>query len=183
MRVYIGTYRTWIGPYQIASLAKYVGASADRIDKIEDWLSNTWICSLCNWINSKKTRKIKVKIHHYDTWNMDNTLALIIYPMLKQLQETTHGGSAIDDEDAPDDLKSTACPPPEEDYYEDANYFKRWDWAIAEMIWTFEQVNTDWEAQYHDKNNNIDRNGYDIHNARMQNGFRLFGKYYSALWD
>jgi hypothetical protein len=29
----------------------------------------------------------------------------------------------------------------------------------------------------------FDREGYDKHYARMQNGYRLFGKYYTDLWD
>jgi len=64
---------------------------------------------------------------------------------------------------------------------------------LDEMIWTFSQVNEDWEDQYHkevdvtifekDKIFDIDKKGFKAHNKRMQNGFRLFGKYYSGLWD
>lgn len=29
----------------------------------------------------------------------------------------------------------------------------------------------------------FDKEGYEKHSVRMENGFRLFGKYYSSLWD
>ena len=29
----------------------------------------------------------------------------------------------------------------------------------------------------------VDHEGLDAHNKRMENGFRLFGKYYQNLWD
>jgi dCMP deaminase len=39
----------------------------------------------------KENRKEQIHIHDYDTWNMDDTLAMIIVPMLKQLKATKHG--------------------------------------------------------------------------------------------
>ena len=61
MKVYIGPYRNWWGPYQLANLLQKVGVSDDRCDKIGEWLSDTWVDDLCQWIDSKEKRKIKVR--------------------------------------------------------------------------------------------------------------------------
>lgn len=117
----------------------------------------------------------QVTIHSWDTWNMDHTLSYIITPMLKQLQETKHGAPNTDDEDVPEKLRSTSAPKKENDWDTDDNHFRRWDWIINEMIWAFEY-----------KLNNFDTimdKDREVAQARMTNGFRLFGKYYESLWD
>ena len=130
---------------------------------------------------------------------MDNTLAPIILPMLKQLKETKHGSPWTDDEDVPEELRSTSAPPLENDYDTDDNHHKRWDWVLDEMIWAFEQkTRDDWEGDYYkyedDPTNTEglglglklvweDPEGSKAHQERMSNGFRLFGKYFEALWD
>lgn len=134
--------------------------------------------------------KTKIKIHKYDTWNMDGTLAIIIYPMLKQLKASQHGAPIVDDCDVPDELKSTAADPKEIDYDTDSNHFKRWDYVLGEMIWAFSQLqpDCDWGAAYftdakHPLESALDLNGYDAHSKRIKNGLTLFGKYYQNLWD
>lgn len=145
-----------------------------------------------------KERVVQIKIDPWDTWSMDHTLALIIVPMLKQLKETTHGGPAVADEDVPEEIKSTSAPPLEDRYSVDDNYFKRWDWVLDEMIWTFTQLSSeDDDAQFFDhsevdenvglieqiKKIKVDEEGLTAHNKRIENGLRLFGKYYRGLWD
>ena len=118
--------------------------------------------------------------------------------MLKQLQETNHGAPLVDDEDVPEELKSTSAPPKENEHDTDDNHFKRWDFILNEMIWTFEQkANPDADDQFytHSKNDKmpweegyvsnvqIDHEGYDAWVERQKNGMRLFGKYYDGLWD
>jgi len=163
---------------------------------------------------TKKTpkRKIKIKLDRWDTWNLDSTLAMIILPALKQLKNQKHGAPNTDDEDVPKKLRSTSAPKKKNDWDTDKNWFKRWDWILDEMIWAFEQYNTDWEKQYHSgkvdfelvptketkdlpKNKQMfemvkgkkhthqfDKEGYQNHSAKIQNGFRLFAKYYMCLW-
>jgi hypothetical protein len=153
-------------------------------------------------------RAVTIKIDPYDTWNLDNTLAMIIAPCLRQLKETKHGAPFVDDSDVPDELKSTSAPPKENDYDIDNNHFKRWDYVLDEMIWAFEENLKDWEDQFysgeadfqtketeingetvyemiHGPNHTLklDKEGYEKHYARMRNGFRLFGIYYTGLWD
>lgn len=182
MKVYIGPYTTWWGPYQIAELLKYVGVSEDRHHEIGRWLADTWVNTVCEWIESKKHRKIKVRIDKYDTWSMDNTLAHIVLPMLKQLKDAKHGSPMTDDEDAPEHLRSTAAPPKETEYDADGNIHLRWTWIMEQMIWSFEQLVSDDEPRFFEKGK-FDKDGFEAYHARVNNGLRLFGKYYRGLWD
>lgn len=210
MKVYIPNYKNPIRTYK-------------WFDKFEDKLSEKTIDRLCDitqflvdWCWNYPTRKYKerkmyVKIDKWDTWNMDETLAFIITPMLKQLKNTKHGAPYVDDEDVPEELKSSSAEPLTQEQKDigdiDNNHFKRWDWVLDEMIWAFEQTTLDWEQQYYSgkslplKFNKIDNSDYyeleenpkdtfkvDMegikkHEERMINGYKLFGKYYRNLWD
>lgn len=210
MKIDIGPYKSWIGPYQIASLGEKIGISHDRCWKFGEWLADTWVNSACQWIESKKKRRVKIHIDPYDTWNMNDTLALIILPMLKQLNEKKHGAPYVEDEDVPEGLglRSTEADPKENDYDTDSNHFKRWDWVMNEMIWGFEQVvDPDDEEQFWKVHPELDFadypedegkvtipvrwkvegecdwDGMRAHQARIQNAMRLFGVYFRNLWD
>lgn len=135
--------------------------------------------------------KQEVVIDCFDTWSMDYTLALIIVPMLKQLITTKHGAPNTDDEDVPDELKSTSAPAKENDWSTDANHFKRWDWIMAEMLWAMEQIAQEMPEdlviyeQY--KSGLITKEewieGTKKYNNRVDNGCRLLGRYFRSLWD
>ena len=143
-----------------------------------------------------------VKIDRWDTWSMDHTLAHIILPMLKQLDKTKHGAPYTNDEDVPEYLRSYMAQPKENEWDTDSLHFMRWDWILAEMIWAFEQeIKDDDETDFYDYSEcgdekfpwdkdgqyvskvKVDREGLEAHQARKTNGYRLFGKYYEALWD
>lgn len=180
MHVKIGPYRNWLGPYQFANLLRYVGAS----EEFTDWLGEKMPAGPFNWIDSFKHRKIKVKIDQYDTWSMDHTLALIIYPMLIQLRDTKHGSPFVDNDDVPEELKSTSAPPLENEWDTDEFFHDRWTYVINEMIFSFEKkLDEDWESPYFNRQGFVDRDGYHAMCAKIDNGFRLFGKYYQGLWD
>ena len=152
-----------------------------------------------------------VKIDRYDTWSMDHTLADIILPMLKQLQKDKHGAPFVDDEDAPMELQSWTSPAKDE-YDTDGHHFARWDYVLNEMIFAFEcKVDDTWQEKFSsgeidhktvackwDENGKatmyqwidgpnhtykLDFDGMQEVQKRITNGFRLFGKYYEALWD
>lgn len=162
------------------------------------------------WIDSHKQRRIQVRIDPWDTWSMDHTLALIVLPMLRQLQETKHGAPCVDDEDVPEHLRSTAAPNLTQEQQDtggvDDNHFARWDWALDEMIWAFQQhldENSDtqfWSGQADHQwkqleggmsqmvegprhTLHLDRDALQAWQQRKDRGFRLFGKYYQALWN
>ena len=99
--------------------------------------------------NINGERKISIKTDPWDTWSLDHTLSLIIHPLLIQLKNTTHGSPLVDDEDVPEELKSTSAPPKEKEWDTDDNHHKRWEWVLDEMIWAFAQkVDDDAERQF-----------------------------------
>ena len=219
MKVYISKYRDhWLSPYTICEKIcwwreiDYDEPWVQRVVKILDPVMGVWR----DFLDFVHPRIEYVKIDRYDTWSMDTTLTPIILPMLKQLNETKHGAPNTDDEDVPANLRSTtksAQKAKKEAWDTDGNHFKRWDWIMAEMIWSFEQLaDNSWEDQYFTGKSDIvwipskeldakgrprtyemkrspkdtrkwDKKGYAKHNARIDNGLRLFGKYFRALWD
>ena len=201
MKVYISKYRYhWISPYKILEAVFFwreIEYDEPIIDKWSDRLEpiSKGIERFLDFVHPKIDY---VKIDKWDTWSMDHTLAYMIVPMLKQLKETKHGAPNVDDEDVPVELRSTSAPPKEEEYDVDGNHFKRWDWVLDEMIWSFEQkLDSDSESKFFDHSEvdnkagineqigkiKIDREGLDAHQARKTNGYRLFGRYYENLWD
>jgi hypothetical protein len=199
MKVYMGPYKTWYGPYQLVDKLFFwierKGIFADddprhnRWDyRLAEWLgdklSDTWVNDLCVWINQKRTRKVRIHIDEYDTWSMDHTLSMIIHPMLEQLKAEKHGAPHVDDEDVPEELRSTAAPELTQDQkdcdHTDDNFFIRWDWVLDEMIFAHASQFNDWEDEYYDRE---DFDGMRVIQDRIKNGYRLFGKYYQALWD
>lgn len=131
---------------------------------------------------TKNKQKVRVKIHEHDTWNMDQTLAYIIVPMLKQLAETTQSGPAVELKDVPSKLRpKLGYETP--DHSIDHLYFDRWDWVLNEMIFSFSaKIDPSIEDQYFTEDG-YDEAGMEKHQKRVANGFRLFGKYYESLWD
>ena len=202
MKVYIANYRNhWLSPYTILEKV-FFWREIEYDEPIIDKWSNRLLPLCEGWqklLDFIHPKINYVKIDKWDTWSMDYTLSHIIVPMLKQLQVTKHGAPKVDDEDVPDELKSTSAPARENEWDTDGNHFKRWDWVIDEMIWSFEQNldnnseekffnDADWDHKDKDFMNNmhkikIDQKGLAAHHARKANGFRLFGKYYQGLWD
>lgn len=201
MKVYINKYRdNWLSPYTILEKVFFWREIDYDEPVIDKWSTRLepFCLGLQKVLNVINPKINYVKIDHWDTWSMDHTLAYMIVPMLKQLQATKHGAPFVDDEDVPEELKSTSAPPKENDYDTDANHFKRWDWILEEMIWAFEQkLKDDDTDQFYDWSEvdksvgimdqvsklKVDKEGLEAHQARMKNGFRLFGKYYEGLWD
>lgn len=151
-----------------------------------------------NKLKDKQKQKIKVKIEPHDIWATDFHLAQIILPMLKRLKEHKHGAPFTDDEDVPEELKSTVKSAKDE-YDVDDLYHERWEWILDEMIWAFEQMadyDTDnqfykWDDVPHDiikipfteRNVTVDYDGMKAWNKRIDNGTKLFGKYFRSLSD
>jgi len=224
MKVNIGPYKDYIGPYQIAeflcfwaknSEEHYLNGGSKYKNYVHDfgsWLAggegkDSLLMKLCIWIDNKRKRKVKVKVHKYDTWNTDHTLALIILPLLKQLRETKHGAPFVDDGDVPDNLKRSQYNI-ENEWESDPSHFDRWNYVLDKMIWSFEQLqNDDWEDQFHSGESDFqfvpckdkpgysemvtgpndtykfDKEGYTKFSNEISEGLRLFGKYYRGLWD
>ena len=237
MKVNIGQYKSWFGPYQLAEaicfwvknvpdesgipgkpkwvhqfgdLLAYGSISREptvgEIYSLDDNRKKTALYKLLSWIDSFKKRKIEVRIDEWDTWSMDDTLAHIILPMLRQLRENNHGAPWVDDDDVPDNIKTSFSKPKENDWDLDDNHFKRWEWVLDEMIFAFEcKIDDSGEDKFYEGNidfafkklengmsemvhgpkhtSNIDTEGLAAYKSRIRNGFRLFGKYYESLWE
>lgn len=213
MKIDIGPYTNYIGPYQIAEKIlfwkdkhKFNDANptashpdADAINKLGEFLDSIpGLTNLCTWIESKRNRKVKIHVDNYDVWSADNTLAMIIHPVLVKLKENKHGSPHVDSEDVPEALHAPAGADP---YQTDVHWQARWDYVLDEMIWAFEQhANPDWEEKFYSGKSDlnwddgtikkgpndtfkIDMDGRELHMDRMENGRRLFAKYYFGLWD
>jgi len=185
MKVNIGPYKNWFGPYQLAEKLCFWAKPVkdewgfedkpDWVHKFGEWLAhgsvlpdptpdnpvdrwrddrpNTWLYNLLLWIDSKKKRKVQVRIDRWDTWSMDHTLAHIVLPMLEQLKASKHGAPFVDDKDVPKHLRSTSAPPLSQEDKDcgavDDLHFQRWDWVLDEMIFAFRsKLDDDWEAQF-----------------------------------
>ena len=223
MKIYINKPKNhWVSPYHILEKVCFWEKDDHVFYNLEDKPNAPYekiinflepICKAIQWVLDFIDPKIDyIKIDKWDTWSIDHTLTPIILPMLKQLKATQHGAGYVDDEDVPDELKSTFAPPKENDWDTDANHFKRWDYVLDEMIFAFEHKSDDtWEDAYRsgqidwktracawdadgkptmyetiDGPNHTykcDYDGMQKVNERIQNGFRLFGKYYQNLWD
>jgi hypothetical protein len=235
MKVILSNYRNhWISPYTIidrvffwtdwskCSRNKYIIDDKEWIDhpkwvdKAADYLNPLSVA--IQWVlNLIHPRIMYVKLDRWDTWSMDHTLAYIILPMLKQLQESKSGSAMVDDEDVPVELREAKKPKIKrkkndvrgtlqvhalEMEEEHTLVHQKWEWVLGEMIWAFEQkVKDDDESQFFDHSEcgdekfpwdkdgqyvskvKVDREGLEAHQARKTNGYRLFGKYYEALWD
>lgn len=159
----------------------------DFLERVEEIVQVVYNATI-NPLIKNRSRKIKIRIDEYDTWNMDHTLGLIALPMLNQLKKKKHGAPYVDDEDVPEHLRSTAAEPKENEWDLDDNHFKRWDWVMDEMIYAFEtKLDEDWDLAIYEKYGKewtkkamAER---DAIRKRVANGFSLFGRYYQALWD
>ena len=154
-------------------------------------------------------RKNVVEIDDYDVWSADWLLAEIVHPLLVKLKEKKQGAPFVEDEDVPEELRSTSCAPKENEWDTDDNHFKRWDWALDEMIFAMQEIanNNENEPPYHTKTGTMEFgeidpkkgtgplifNGWEstpesvaankAYHDRVQNGCRLFGLHFQNLWS
>lgn len=196
MKVNIGPYKNYWGVYQVTKLLNtWFGVSEDLCDDIAVFLKNTWFERVLLFFDKLNKRKIKIHIDPYDAWSLDNTLSLIIAPCLRELKQQKPGAPNVDDEDIPEKiLKSFKETEPD-------ITFLKWDYIFDEMIFAFNALEKqalgteDWEDQFFkmkkDHNDSslmspiefYDPIGHQNMNKKIQNGLRLFGKYYMALWS
>jgi len=196
MKIKIGPYIRWFGCYQLADLMLFWrDKRTDRsVNHFGEWLATnskgemSRLQRFFEWVHSKRSRTLKVKIDSYDVWSMDSTLAIIILPMLRNFKATTLGYKFL----APDEVDDPQFAALSEE--------ARWNWVVDEMIWAFTQIQPDydWEEQYYlpkvlAPNDSVDailfssvdfdHVGLKAHQKRMDRGFKFFGQYFQALWN
>ena len=215
MKVYMGPYVNYFGPYQLAEkilfwMDKY---EDERVDKFGEFLAgkneDSLLYRFLLWIESKRKRTIYVKIDNWDYWSADTTLSYIVVPLLKKLKDNKHGYPIVDDIDVPEKYRTSTVqdwnqlelfPEKEKAVQETIDELNemKWEWVMDEMIWAHSQIIDDnGDRQFFDHSEvddkaplldqvakvKVDREGLDKHHERIDNGLRLFGKYYRSLWD
>lgn len=223
MKVYINRYKDhWLSPYTILERVCFWEQDRDRFYNLEDQPNNPYepwvnrlvpVCRAIQWVLDLVHPRIQcVKIDPWDTWSMDSTLGQIALPMLRQLYINKQGAAQVEDQDVPENLRSTAAPPRENEWDPDANLQARWDWVLEEMIFAFEHhldeswrdrfssgepdhrsVPCEWDSAGKPTMYRLERGPNDTYECdwegikkvqqRIDNGFRLFGRYYQSLWD
>ena len=137
------------------------------------------------------SRKIDVHIDNYDTWSLDHTLALIIYPALIQLKYSKHGvpSNLVDDVGGEDWSEQSSF-----DFYAASHNeafdiaCKRWDEILDKMIWSFEQILKDnYSDLYHHGSLGYDWKETDklFHNpisGKMEPTYRMVDKNPGQHW-
>ena len=153
-------------------------------------------------------KKCDVQVEYGDDWNADFTIATMVLPLLKKVKEKKQGAPLVEDEDVPEHLRSTSAPPKENEWDTDANYFKRWDYVLDEILFAMQEIANDNENEppYHTKTGTMEFGeinpekgtgplifkGWETtpesvaankaYHDRIQNGCVLFGTYFQSLW-
>ena len=211
MKIYMNKPKdNWLSPYTIVEKIIFwreIDYDEPLVKNIIKYTKLGWFCDGLHAVRNFINRDINyIKIDTWDAWSLEHTLSPIILPILKELKRIKHGAPFIEDEDVPPKLRANRgvykgnADPDLHKIYDDVDkkFFKRFDYVLDEMIWTFEQLSMDdHEGKFYnftqsnkekDLNKSVrkikvDRVGLRKHNERIDNGLRLFGKYYRGLWD
>ena len=155
-------------------------------------------------------RTYTVEVSDDDIFSADQTLAIVILPVLKKLREEKMGAPDVRNEDVPEELRAPEGIEPWED---DPTWHARWEYVLDRMIWSFEQIHPegpDWESQFYTGEADFsfvsteetdefgdhfhellfgphhtlkfDSEGYQAYEDKIQEGLILFGRYYRGLW-
>lgn len=199
MKVKIGNYPKYWGPYQIAELILFWIPKYDEeynqtkaydkyVDGLGKLLADTPLDTVCEWIHSKRKKTVKIKTDPWDHWNAGITMAMLCLPILKDLRENRNGIPWTEHADGPWYYRFLRY----EDEYawdERGSYCdKRWRWIMDEIIWSLEQIasDRDWEDVYFKLDDELrewDKEGHLKHQEKINNGLRLLGKYWERMWD
>ena len=158
----------WISPYTFLKKITFnvYHPSVKIADKLEP--VSLFIQKVCKFLGPKD----KIVIHGHDLWNLDYTLAKIILPSLKFLKGNS-GSPWVDDEDVPEEIRSTQDLTPRNTWDIDEFFHERWNYIMEEMVFAFESILSD--------KSESDLSEED--QERVKNGLKLFGKYYRCLWN
>lgn len=166
MKIRISRWPRHYSFYSFLLKFKSYGISDEKVDDISDWLFNSPFQKIFDKLNNRQ-RKVKIRIDDHDVWNLYETLAIIIVPSLKRLKEIKHGSPYIDPDDVPIFLRDRA--------FTDDLIHSRWEYVLDEMIYAF-------ECKIDDDLTDTSK-ATMAKTARIDNGMRLFAKYYDGLWD
>jgi hypothetical protein len=196
--------RMW-SAHRITGILTAFGVSQQSRRKISVVINNSFIGTILHKVHQHRLRgQTKVRIDDFDLWNGDLTLATVILPFLQRYRTNITVTPKVDDQDVPENLRSTSAPALTADEIAigtvDANYHKRWEWVVDQMIWSFVQIIDDsdspsashfWSSAEIEGKDPIrvlgqqvwfDNELYEQHQSRVDNGLALFGKYFRGMW-
>lgn len=162
--------------------------------------------NLGRYNTGKQRREREVRIHEWDTWCADNTMARIIHPLLVRLKKERHGVPGIlctFVEDEPDEEGKIR--------FEEGE--KKWDEILDKIIFAMRAIATgddgegNWYERYSgktrkEKERRMDERMFknlpwtpeeeeaykkcnerrEEHEKKVQEGCELLGKYFQHLW-
>ena len=162
MKIILRKPPNWIGPYHIADrISEWFNLSENTNDRVGDFILSTKLNTLLNFIYKKRKRKNVIRIHDYDLWNADITIATVILPILQSLKNDSDFYFSIDNDDVPDNLKSLT--------ENDEKFLEKTQYILVNMIKPFVHIN--------DGRDSI------ITKDEYNEGMRLFSKYLPELWS
>ena len=186
MKIYFAPYRNHIRSRLLDTYKGGYLTDADTpfekfLEKSDGVFQSILNLTINKW--NQRPRNLKVKVHDYDVWGADHTLAMVIHPVLVRLKEKKKGSPHVDDSDVPEHLLSTFSTPKKNTWDLDDLFHARWTWVLDEMIWAFEQESDEYAGKQFWENSHYLEKEAEAWNARKLNGRRLFAKYYNNLWD
>ena len=164
-------------------------------------MENSMFVKIGAYPKDGQDQEIEVIVHKYDTYNADWTIATMVLPLLKKVKENKQGAPLVEDMHVPEHLRSTSAPPKENEWDTDANHFKRWDYALDEMLFAMQEIASNYENEpevfvWPKENEHLPlteqvrlsikipgaEEAFKAYHARVQNGCVLFGTYFQSLW-
>jgi len=205
MKINIRKPKPYFGCYHLSEFLLSWVVTEETVYKVAEWLEHgcvlspldtnnlheiaeqprTRLARFFDWVHTKRNSRDTIKIDPWDTWSLDVTLATIIAPALRQLRDSSHSFGIVDDEDVPDELKSNLTEEEKLQGVTADNCVKKWEWVLNKMIRSFEHVGSEdnFDMVRYTTDDGFDYEQYHRDQKEVQEGIRLFSKYYSSLWD
>ena len=136
-----------------------------------------------------KRTKEWVRIEPSDVWNLDHTLALIIWSALVEYKKQAQGVVMVDDKDLPEHLHYI-FPTDPADYTpkQEQMLISRYDYVLTEIIWAMKEIANEYQNKPKIRSRSKKYKAQDAKDAlkyekKISNGCELFGKYFRGFWD
>jgi hypothetical protein len=161
MRVYSGKFSSYLS---INKTLKKLHLPDNIIDKIEEWIPSF----VYTYLNRSRTIRVN-NITGSDTCSLYTTLAHIITPCLIQFKTRSISYPQIDLNDIPINLQN------------ELSASDKWLYILDEMIFAFNSFLSNWEDVYLTPED-LNKEKWLAEKRRINNGLRLFAKYYEHLF-
>lgn len=149
--------RSKFTPHYVASKLLFWCSDDDyRVEHLAAKLSCSILSKVIRKIDTVLHSREVVVIEEHDVWDMDQTVAMLVLPMLKELVKQKDSFGRVNPLDCPSTCVSNK---------------ERWTYVVNEMIFAFDAtINRD------------PINWLPMEEVRRRTGLRLFGKYFDTLW-